>query len=179
MKAFAKVFGWASIVGAVLLFPGLSDAQFLGKMRVRLVVGDVQVKIAETGEWAPVSVNMPLVVGDELWVPEGSLSAIQTTNGAYVRLDGNTALQVLRVSRNSYQFSLPQGRAYVLNNALRSSVLQFDTPDASIRTFGASIASEVGGRNGAGSTGPVDQKHTEVDAVGRPIAVEIGWPGLH
>jgi len=138
MKAFGKIFGWASIVGALLLFPGLSDAQLLGKMRVRLVVGDVQVKIAETGEWAPVSVNMPLVVGDELWVPEGSLSAIQTTNGAYVRLDGNTALQVLRVSRNSYQFSLPQGCAYVLNNALSSSVLQFDTPDTSIRTFGAS-----------------------------------------
>ena len=139
MRAFAKVFGLASIVGALLLFPGLSGAQLLGKMRVRLVVGDVQVKIAETGEWAPVSVNMPLVVGDELWVPEGSLSAIQTTNGAYVRLDGNTALQVLRVSRNSFQFSLPQGRAYVLNNDPTRSVLQFDTPDASIRAFGTSI----------------------------------------
>jgi hypothetical protein len=139
MKAFGKVFGWASIVGAVLLFPSVSDAQFQGKMRVRLVAGDVQVKIAETGEWAPVSVNMPLVVGDELWVPEGSRSSIQTTNGAYVRLDGNTALQVLRVDRNSFQFSLPQGRAYVLNDARKSSVLQFDTPEASIRTFGKSI----------------------------------------
>ena len=138
MNAFAKVFGWASIVGAFLLFPAASGAELLGAMRVRLVEGDVQVKIAETGEWAPASVNMPLVEGDELWVPEGSLSAIQTNNGAYVRLDGNTALQVLRVDRNSFQFSLPQGRAYVLNNALRPSVLQFDTPDTSIRTFGKS-----------------------------------------
>src|SRR3990172_12386559 len=46
--------------------------------------------------------------------------------------------EVLRVDRNSFQFSLPQGRAYVLNNALRPSVLQFDTPDTSIRTFGKS-----------------------------------------
>src|SRR3990172_5777318 len=138
MNAFAKVFGWASIVGAFLLFPAASGAELLGAMRVRLVEGDVQVKIAETGEWAPDSVNMPLVEGDELWVPEESLSAIQTNNGAYVRLDGNTALQVLRVDRNSFQFSLPQGRAYVLNNALRPSVLQFDTPDTSIRTFGKS-----------------------------------------
>jgi len=138
MNAFAKVFGWASIVGAFLLFPAASGAELLGAMRVRLVEGDVQVKIAETGEWAPASVNMPLVEGDELWVPEESLSAIQTNNGAYVRLDGNTALQVLRVDRNSFQFSLPQGRAYVLNNALRPSVLQFDTPDTSIRTFGKS-----------------------------------------
>ena len=135
MSAFAKVFGLASIVGAFLLFPAASGAELLGAMRVRLVEGDVQVKIAETGEWAPVSVNMPLVEGDELWVPEGSLSAIQTNNGAYVRLDGNTALQVLRVDRNSFQLSLPQGRAYVLNNAPTGSVLQFDTPDTSIRAF--------------------------------------------
>ncbi|MGZ8431688.1 MAG: DUF6600 domain-containing protein [Candidatus Deferrimicrobiaceae bacterium] len=135
MKAFGKVFGWASIVGLVLLFPGLSGAELLGEMRVQLVEGDVQVKIAETGEWAPASVNMPLVEGDELWVPEGSQSAIQTNNGADVRLDGNTSVQILRVDRNSFQFSLSQGRAYVLNNAPAGSVLQFDTPDTSIRAF--------------------------------------------
>jgi hypothetical protein len=72
-------------------------------MRVRLVEGDVQVRIAETGEWAPASVNMPLVEEDELWVPEGGLSAIQMNNGAYVRPT--------------------------------RSILQFDTPDSSIRTF--------------------------------------------
>ena len=135
MKAFGKVFGWASIVGLVLLFPAASGAELLGAMRVQLVEGDVQVKIAETGEWAPASVNMPLVEGDELWVPEGSLSAIQTNNGADIRLDGNTSVQVLRVDRNSFQFSLSQGRAYVLNNAPAGSVLQFDTPDTSIRAF--------------------------------------------
>jgi hypothetical protein len=135
MSAFAKVFGLASIVGAFLLFPAASGAEPLGAMRVRLAEGDVQVKIAETGEWAPVSVNMPLVEGDELWVPEGSLSAIQTNNGAYVRLDGNTALQILRVDRDSFQFYFPQGRAYVLNDAPAGSVLQFDTPDTSIRAF--------------------------------------------
>jgi hypothetical protein len=138
MKAFAKVYGWASIVGALLLFPATSGAELLGTMRVRLVDGDVQVKIAETGEWAPASVNMPLVEGDELWVPDGGVSAIQTSNGVNVRLDRNTALQVLRTERDSFQFSLSQGRAYVLSNAPRRSVLQFDTPDASIRTFGSS-----------------------------------------
>jgi len=138
MKAFGKFFCWASIAGAVLVCPATSGAEFLGAMRVRLVSGDVQVKIAETGEWAPASVNMPLVEGDELWVPEGSLSEIQTDNGAYVRLDGNTALQVLRVDRHSFQFYLPQGRVYVLNDDPTGSVLQFDAPDTSIRAFEAS-----------------------------------------
>jgi hypothetical protein len=105
-------------------------------MRVRLAQGDVQVKIAETGEWAPASVNMPLVEGDELWVPEESLAVIQTSNGANIRLSQDTALQVLRVDRDSYQFYLAQGYAYVMSLAPRRSVYQFDTPDGSIRAFG-------------------------------------------
>jgi len=138
MKAWAKGFGGMAIVAAVLLSPAYSGAGPLGAMRVRLVQGDVQVKIADTGEWAPVSVNMPLVEGDELWVPEGGRAALQTNNGAYVRLDSNTALQVLRMDRDSFQFHLAQGHAYVLNSAPKRSVLQFDTPDASIRAFGNS-----------------------------------------
>ena len=136
MKAFVKVFGWMSIVGALLLFPPPSEAGPLGAMRVNIVQGDVQVKIADTGEWVPASVNMPLVEGDELWVPEGSRAALQTTRGDYVRLDGNTALQILRMDLDSYQFHLTEGRVYVLNRAPKRNVLQFDTPDASIRAFG-------------------------------------------
>ncbi len=125
-----------SIAGALLLFPPYSEAGPLGAMRVNLVQGDVQVKIADTGEWVPASVNMSLVEGDELWVPEGSRAALQTTKGDYVRLDENTALQILRMDLDSYQFHLEEGRVYVLNRAPKRSVLQFDTPDASIRAFG-------------------------------------------
>jgi len=136
MKVFVKVFGWMSIAGALLLFPPHSEAGPLGEIRVNLVQGDVQVKIADTGEWVPASVNMPLIEGDELWVPEGSRAALQTTKGDHVRLDENTALQVLRMDLDSYQFHLTEGRVYVLNRAPKRNVLQFDTPDASIRAFG-------------------------------------------
>ena len=136
MKTFVKVFGWIFITGALLLFPPYAEADSLGEMRVNLVHGDVQVKIADTGEWVPASVNMPLVEGDELWVPEGSRAALQTTRGDFVRVDEGTALQVLRMDVNSYQFFLAEGRVYVLNRAPRRSVLQIDTPDASIRAFG-------------------------------------------
>ena len=136
MNTFVKVFGWMSIAGALLLFPPYSEADSLGAMRVNLVQGDVQVKIADTGEWVPVSVNMPLLEEDELWVPEGSRAAIQTTGGDYIRLDEGTALQILRMDIGSYQFHLTEGRVYVLNRAPKRSVLQFDTPDASIRAFG-------------------------------------------
>ena len=135
MRAWAKGFGWISVVGALLLFPPDSGAESLGASRVSLIQGDVQVKIAETGEWAPASINMPLIEGDELWVPEGSRAAIQTNNGSHIRLGADTALQVLRMDRDSYQFHLAQGDVYVLNRPRRRSTLQFDTPDASIRAF--------------------------------------------
>jgi hypothetical protein len=135
MRAWAKGFGLISVVGALLLFPPDSGAESLGASRVSLLQGDVQVKIAETGEWAPASVNMPLIEGDEVWVPEGSRAAIQTNNGSHFRLGADTALQVLRMDRDSYQFHLAQGDVYVLNRPLRRSTLQFDTPDASIRAF--------------------------------------------
>jgi hypothetical protein len=138
MRAWAKGFGSISIVGALLLFPPDSGAESLGAMRVSLLQGDVQVKIAEMEEWAPASVNMSLVEGDELWVPEGSRAAIQTNNGSHVRLDANTALQVLQVDSDSFQFHLAQGDAYVLNRSPKNSTLQFDTPGASIRSFGNS-----------------------------------------
>lgn len=136
MKAFLKVVGWMSFAGTLLLFPSYSDAGSLGEMRVNLVQGDVQVKIADTGEWVPASINMPLVEGDELWVPGGSRAALQTANGDYVRLYEGTALQILRMDLDSYQFHLTEGSVYVLNRAPKRSVIQFDTPDASIRAFG-------------------------------------------
>jgi hypothetical protein len=138
MKTFVKVFAWIAFVVALLSFASETRAATLGSMRIVLADGDVQVKIADTGEWAPASINMPLVEGDELWVPEDGRAALQTSNGAYIRLDRSTALQVLRMDRDAFQFYLPQGGVYVLNRASRRSVFQFDTPDASLRAFGGS-----------------------------------------
>jgi hypothetical protein len=136
MNALAKVSGWLATIAAVVLFASVSRAESLGAMRVTIEQGDVQVKIADTGEWVPASVNMPLVEGDELWVPDGSRAALQTNNGAHIRLDGETALQVVRMDRESFQFYIPQGSVYVLSLVTKRSVLQFDTPDTSIRAFG-------------------------------------------
>ncbi|MBI5576335.1 MAG: FecR domain-containing protein [Deltaproteobacteria bacterium] len=138
MKTFAKGIACMAIAAAFLSFASNSRAESLGAMRVVLIQGDVQVKIADTGEWAPASINMPLLEGDELWVPEDGRAGLQTNNGTHIRFDRNTALQVLRMDRDSFQFYLPQGGVYVLNRASKRSVLQIDTPDASLRSFGGS-----------------------------------------
>ncbi len=135
MNELSKVIGAVFLAGVVMLIPARSGAQDLGAMRVRLVEGDVQLKIAETGDWAPVAPNTPIFEGDELWVPDGSRAALQTSNGSHVRLGEKTAFEVLRMDRDSFQFHLRQGRAYVLNRAPKGSVLQIDTPEASVRAF--------------------------------------------
>jgi hypothetical protein len=137
-KVFEMLIGLAAIIGALLLFrPAVANADVaLGTMRIGLLQGDVQVKIAETGEWVPAANNMPLLEGDELWVPGDGHAAIQTNNGIHIRLSTETAIQVLRTDRDSFQFFVPQGYAYILSLAPRRSVLQVDTPDGSIRVFG-------------------------------------------
>jgi hypothetical protein len=137
MKTFGRILGSLLIAGLSLSVPAHSGAGSLGAVRVGIVYGDVQVRIAETGKWAPVSVNMPLVEGDELWVPYEGRAELQTHNGTYVRLDRGTAVQVLRMDRDSFQIFLAQGHAYVLSLAPQRSVFQLDTPDASVRAFGS------------------------------------------
>lgn len=138
MKTFGRMLGAFVIAAWALSLPARAGAQSLGTMRVGIVEGDVQVRIAETGAWAPVSINMPLIEGDEIWVPHGGRAALQTSSGVHVRLGRGTALHVLRMDRDSFQFYLPQGRAYVLSLAAAHSLIQLDTPDASVRAFGAS-----------------------------------------
>ena len=48
------------------------------------------------------------------------------------------AFEVLRMDHDSFQFHLGQGHAYVLNRGPKGSVLQIDTPDASVRALSKS-----------------------------------------
>jgi hypothetical protein len=137
MKGFGRMLGAFVIAASALSLPARAGADSLGAIRVGIVEGDVQVRIAETGAWVPVSINMPLIEGDELWVPYEGRAALQTSNGTHVRLGRGTALHVLRMDRDSFQFYLVQGRAYLLSLAPARSLIQLDTPDASVRSFGA------------------------------------------
>ena len=134
-----KIIKAVLVATVLLLVPGYALASNLGFMRISLIEGDVQVKTPEAGDWGPASINGPLAEGDQTWVPEGGRVELQLNTGSFVRLDQNSALQVLSMDKDSSQLYLSQGYAYIFYAAQRGSVIQVDTPDASTRAYDRAI----------------------------------------
>ena len=120
-----RMIGLILLLAGLFLLPAYAHASDLGDLRISLIDGYVQIKTIDTGDWVPASINAPLMDGDILWVPDEGRAAVQFRDGSYVRLDENTSLEVLRLERNSYQFYLTEGRAYVnfLRTQIRGSVM--------------------------------------------------------
>jgi len=130
-----KILKYLAIIFPLLLFPALSNPQALGSLRLSLIEGEVQIRTEDTGEWVPASINMPLFDGDRIWVPEGGRTELQLRDGTFLRLDENSALEILTVEKDSYQFYLTEGRSYANFRGLKGSILQIDTPVSSIRAY--------------------------------------------
>ena len=122
-----------------LLLPLYSQAAVLGNMRISYMEGDVQIKPPDTDDWGAASINSPLMEGDQVWVPEGGRAELQLNTGTYIRLDQNSALQILSLDKDASQFYVSKGHAYIYFNAPRGRVLQVDTPDASTRAFDKAV----------------------------------------
>jgi len=66
-----KMIKYVVLAFVLFHFPTFSSGSTLGSLRISLIEGDVQVRTGDTGEWVPASINMPLVDGDQIWVPQG------------------------------------------------------------------------------------------------------------
>ena len=134
-----KILKTVMLVVVLLLVPAYAFSANLGYMRISLIEGDVQIKTPDAGDWGYASINTPLAEGDQVWVPQGGRVELQLNSGTYIRLDENSALQILSMDKDSSQFYLSQGYAYIYYDAPRGSVIQVDTPDASTRAFDRAI----------------------------------------
>jgi len=130
-----KIIGLAIVI-MLMIIPVSAKAEGLGNARLSLMDGDVQIKSEDSSEWLPASVNMPLRDGDSIWVPDGSRAEVQLAGGTQVRLDELSSLDLLNISRDSSQFYLAEGIAYVNFRGGRSSgLVQIDTPVTSVRAY--------------------------------------------
>jgi len=134
-----KILKALMIATVLLLVPAYALSANLGYMRISLIEGDVQIKTPDAGDWGYASINTPLAEGDQVWAPQGGRVELQLNSGTYIRLSENSALQILSMDKDSSQFYLSQGYAYVYYGAPGGSVIQVDTPDASTRAFDKAI----------------------------------------
>lgn len=127
------------VMALMLVIPCGAWAAELGLVRFSLVSGDVQVQPGDGDEWVPAVANMPLADGDRIWVPEGGRAEVQIQGGVYLRLDAQSALDIIELQDESYQFYLTEGRAYINNRKGGIDHIQVDTPHASAGIFDNSL----------------------------------------
>lgn len=123
------------IIAILLLLPSQAFSSDLGSLRISLIEGDAQVKLAESDDWVPLAINTPLRDGDSIWVPDDGRLEINLRDGTFVRLDENSSLDILTAENNSFQFYLSQGHAYINFRGARDGVMQMDTPVSSLRAY--------------------------------------------
>jgi hypothetical protein len=115
------------------------DSDDLGRVRLSLINGDVQVLIKDSTDWTDAAINVPLGEGDRIWIPAEGKAEVQIRGGVYVRAGDTTSLDILTMNDNAAQFYLDRGHLYI--NNLRGGVrtVQIDTPFSSIRSDDNSI----------------------------------------
>src|SRR4030043_972364 len=134
-----KILKTVMLVVFLLLVPAYALSANLGYMRISLIAAVLQIKTPDAGDWGYASINTPLAEGDQVWAPQGGRVELQLNSGTYIRLSENSALQILSMDKDSSQFYLSQGYAYIFYDAPRGGIIQVDTPDASTRAFNRAI----------------------------------------
>lgn len=144
-----KIIRFVAVMLSLTFLPALAFSEDLGRARIGLVEGDVQVNTEETGEWFPVSVNTPLREGDRLWVPGEGRSEIQVLGGVFIRLDAGTSFDILSLGETSLQFYMEEGRAYLNNRENGINHIQVDSPFSSISCYDNAVVMIDVTENGA------------------------------
>ena len=129
MKPYKIIF----IAMILFLLPSLSYSSNSGAFRLSFIKGDVRVKTENTTQWISALINMPLMEGDRIEVPEEGRLEIQMREGSFLRIDENSSLVVRAADTYSFQFYLEEGHAYVNFRGGRDSVIEIETPVTLVR----------------------------------------------
>ncbi|HEY6332178.1 MAG TPA: FecR domain-containing protein, partial [Blastocatellia bacterium] len=88
---------------------------------------------AENTDWAQASNNMPLTVGDQIYVPDNGRAAVGFSGRKYVRVDPGSTLDVIALSKNDTQLALRSGSAMFDIGELQSGErYEVDTPSGAV-----------------------------------------------
>jgi hypothetical protein len=100
--------------------------------RLAYLRGAVSHAPAGVDDWAPASLNRPVVRGDRIWTEPGARDELQLGNAA-LRMDGATLVNVLNLDDQAMQVQLTQGTLNISVRPARSAgVIEVDTPNLAL-----------------------------------------------
>lgn len=117
----------------LMLLPAWAHAAAFGFARISYIEGDAQIKTEDGGDWFPMAVNTPLAEGDSIWSPPGARVEIQLRNGAFLRLDGGSSLDLTGIDEDFLQFHLGMGHLYVRTGDMHSRSLEIDAGESAVK----------------------------------------------
>ncbi|MBI3804129.1 MAG: FecR domain-containing protein [Nitrospirae bacterium] len=133
-----RVFGFLFFLLSIPFVASLAHASSLEVLRISLIEGDVQIETKDQMAWSPASVNFPMREGDRLSVGAGGRAELQLTDGTTLRLNENSAFEIVTTDNDALHFSLDSGQAFIHFRGERGYTLQWTTPAAAIDANGPS-----------------------------------------
>jgi len=100
--------------------------------RLNLLLGPVSFRPGSVEDWVPATLNYPLTTGDHLWTEAGSKAELHVGSTA-IRMDGQTAMEVLNLDDRIVQLSVTGGSIDVHIRYLDpEESYEVDTPNVAI-----------------------------------------------
>ena len=101
--------------------------------RVSLARGDVNMQRGDTSDWSAVSLNTPLVQGDQLATGDKGRAEVELDFANMVRMAANTQVKIADLESKRIQLQVSQGYASYSVFKGNEADIEIDTPNVAIR----------------------------------------------
>lgn len=107
--------------------------------RISYLSGTARIRRSDSPDWENVTLNLPVVEGDEIVLDEGSRVEIQLTKDQHLRLNENSFLKIVGLSDAGVAVSLSLGTAYLrlLSFDREKSFFEIDAPGTTMAVLSA------------------------------------------
>ena len=126
--------GMAVLSGAMFGAPAAhADEQQPGVARISLIHGDVSTQRGDSGDWAAVTVNTPVVAGDRISTGTKSRAEVQLDYANILRLDERADVKIAELGRTRIQLQVHEGLINFTVLKGSEADVEIDTSNVAVR----------------------------------------------
>ncbi|HWX52953.1 MAG TPA: DUF6600 domain-containing protein [Verrucomicrobiae bacterium] len=100
--------------------------------RLSLIHGDVSTQRGDSGDWSAVTLNTPLVRGDQVATGEKSNAEIQLDHANILRLSSRAQVKIADLTRSNIQLQVSQGFTSLTVLKANEANTEIDTPNVTV-----------------------------------------------